>query len=517
MSDFNTKEFLKNKAESFKDSEKAKKWFNNNYKLFKRAFNDKKIKDFIFEPFKDVLDASGDGSEAKIKSVITQVAIANMVLAGLPGKLGVGVLVSMGLEAWMAYEIAKQIGIKIEKPGDIFKYFGLLSSVLLTITIGFKELLGFAFSLFSAVPFISPLVLAELAITDLVGVLFWFGFKEAKEKGSFRVPLRASLSVFKNTKEIFKYQYELVKNNLSKENMKLMGSRLSAWFTGDIVSNKEGMRGEIFHVTAMTYLIQGKYDSLQGPLGEVFIDSIRRGYSTKLGDASIEEMSEYFQDRTPEQLRGDISLVKGEMFESLIEKYENNDGDEWIAKLHEDRNVPGTDIVFTNIDTGETIEVQLKAVSTSGIIEKALEQYPEVPILTTSEMEEFFGENPFIDYSNISDADLEDVTEDNFDILVNNLEPINTSGVVAGSITIRALGSLWPFVMAYIKKRISYLQLEKAMVKVLGDSGTSLTSRLGYGIILGPVFAWYLLAKGILTLTRGAESMSKHRKTLAQV
>ena len=299
--------------------------------------------------------------------------------------------------------------------------------------------------------------------------------------------------------------------------MKLMGSRLSAWFTGDIVSNKEGMRGEIFHVTAMTYLIQGKYDSLQGPLGEVFIDSIRRGYSTKLGDASIEEMSEYFQDRTPEQLRGDISLVKGEMFESLIEKYENNDGDEWIAKLHEDRNVPGTDIVFTNIDTGETIEVQLKAVSTSGIIEKALEQYPEVPILTTSEMEEFFGENPFIDYSNISDADLEDVTEDNFDILVNNLEPINTSGVVAGSITIRALGSLWPFVMAYIKKRISYLQLEKAMVKVLGDSGTSLTSRLGYGIILGPVFAWYLLAKGILTLTRGAESMSKHRKTLAQV
>ena len=72
-----------------------------------------------------------------------------MVLAGLPGKLGVGVYVSMGLEAWMALEIARQIGIVTKKPSDIFKYFGFFSGILVTITVLFKELLGFAFSLFS--------------------------------------------------------------------------------------------------------------------------------------------------------------------------------------------------------------------------------------------------------------------------------------------------------------------------------------------------------------------------------
>ena len=52
----------------------------------------------------------------------------------------------------------------------------------------------------------------------------------------------------------------------------------------------------LLKINAMIYLIQGKYDSLNGPLGNIFIDSIRRGYSTKLGNATLEEMSEYFKD-----------------------------------------------------------------------------------------------------------------------------------------------------------------------------------------------------------------------------
>jgi len=517
MSEFNYKDFVKSKAEAFKNSEGAKKWFSDNFELIKKAFKDKKITDFIFEPFKDVLKASGESNDAKIKSVITQVAVANMVLAGLPGKLGVGVFVSMGLEAWMALAIAKQIGVKVEKPNDIFKYFGILSGILFTILVGFKQLLGFAFSLFSVVPFISPLILAELAITNLVGILFWFGFQEAKEKGEFKIRyIKSGAQILSNAKDLTNYQYELIKNNLSKENFELMGKRLSAWFKGDITQNQSGMRGEAFHVAAMIYLIQGKYDSLNGPLGKIFIDSIRRGYSTKLGDATLEEMSEYFKDRTPEQLQGDVSLVKGEMFESLIEKHENNDGDEWIAKLHEDRTNPGTDIVFTDIETGEVIEVQLKSVSTPSIIENALEKYPNVPIITTSEMEQHFGENPFISYSDIANENLEKVTEENFKELVDNLEPINTSGVIAGGVTMKALGSLWPFVMAYVRKRITYEQLEEALEKGLGDSGVSLASRLGYGVILGPVFAWYLLAKGVLSLTRSAESSASKKRILSQ-
>ena len=160
--------------------------------------------------------------------------------------------------------------------------------------------------------------------------------------------------------------------------------------------------------------------------------------------------------------------------------------------------------------------MQLKSVSTPSIIENALEKYPNVPIITTSEMEQYFGENPFISYSDIANENLEKVTEENFKELVDNLEPINTSGVIAGGVTMKAIGSLWPFVMAYVRKRITYEQLEEALEKGLGDSGVSLASRLGYGVILGPVFAWYLLAKGVLSLTRSAESSASKKRILSQ-
>ena len=38
------------------------------------------------------------------------------------------------------------------------------------------------------------------------------------------------------------------------------------------------------------------------------------------------------------------------------------------------------------------------------------------------------------------------------------------------------------------------------MVRVLGETGKSLASRIAYGILLGPVFAWYLLARGVIPL-----------------
>ena len=512
---FDAKEYISERFDSYKNTEKFKSWFDKNISLFKRAFEDVKIRDFIFEPFRDVFNQNGETEEEKIKSVITQVAVANMVLAGLPGKLGIGVLVSMGLEAWMALKIAGQIGIEIKKPSDIFKYFGLISGVFLTITVIFKELLGFAFSLFSFVPFVSPLVIAELVVTDVVGILFWIGVIEARKEGSFLIPKRAMLSIVKRTKELFTHQKKILEELINPENIKSVGKKLVAWFNGDIIVNEGGMRGEIFHVAAMIYLIQGKYESLSGPLGDIFIKSIKRSIPD-LQDSSLEEMSSFFAEKTPEQMSGYVNLVKGEMFEHLIEEHENNDGDIWKAKLHEDRSYPGSDVVFTNIETGEEIEISLKATNNMNYIEEALKKYPDIRIIGTREVEHHFGDNPFVDASHISDNEIEIVTEQNFERLVNQLKPLDTSETIAGGVIGRAIGQLWPFVIAYIRKRISYENLEDAMVRVLGETGKSLASRIAYGILLGPVFAWYLLAKGVITLTRGAESLVKKR-ILSQV
>lgn len=504
----NFKSTFKDKFNSYKNTKNAKEWLNKNLFRVKSVFENISLRDYIFEPFKDVFKTQGSSKEADIKSVITIVAVSNMVLAGLPGKMLGGVAVSMALEAWMAFVIAKSIGIKIESVKDIWKYFGALAGISLIIFEGFRQLLGLAFSLFSIIPFLNPMILAELFVTDLVGIIFWFGFEELKTKGSFNVPLKSVKSIFSKAKAIFKYQVRIIKNTLNKDTLKLVGKRLWAWLNGDIIKDYREINGELFHFAAMIHLIKGEFNELSGPIGEIFIKSIKRGYSTKLGDASLEEMSDFFSNRTPDQLKRDINLVKGEMYEHLIEHYENADGDEWIAKLHSDRNDDsGSDVIFTNTETGEQLGYQLKTTISKAHIDTHFKKYPDTPVITTSEMEEYFGDNPLVDFS-LSDGEMQNVTAENFKDLIDKLEPLD---VAASGATAKALGMLWPFTMAYIRKKISKEQLEEAYVKVLGESGKTLVSRLAWAIVLGPVFAWYLLSRSVIFIVRGAESLANKK------
>ena len=47
---------------------------------------------------------------------------------------------------------------------------------------------------------------------------------------------------------------------------------------------------------------------------------------------------------------------------------------------------------------------------------------------------------------------------------------------------------------------------DDVMLKVLGKAGVELASRLAWGFIFGTVFAWYLLARGVILIVQGAES-----------
>jgi len=502
---------IKSKFKQYLNIDKAKEWLENNLDKVKAIFQNIKLRNYIFEPFKQVFSMDGDSSSAKIKSVISIVAISNMVMAGLPGKMGVGVTVSMALEGWMAYVIARNVGIKLRQPSDVWKYFGMVAGTSVIILQIFRHLLGFAFSLFSVIPFISPMILAELFVTDFVGVLFWVGFEEARDKGSFKVPKRAFLRIKDRTKDIYTFQKNALKDTLTLENLKKVGKRLKAWLTGEIDYDKPALKGEILPLASMIYLIQGKYESLSGPLGEVFITSIRRAYSTKLGNASLDEMRDFFSGRNPEQLKGDVSLVKGEMREHLGEQIENADGDNTSAELHESRTVPGSDAVFTNIETGERIRVSYKTVSDPQLIEDALEKYPQYPIVANEEMREYFGDHPMVMFDGIENQDMKTITEDNFEKLAGSLESFQTMEVAVGSVGAKVIASLWPFVIAYIRKRISREQLDRVFTTVLGDSGATLLSRISWAIVLGPVFAWYLLARSIILITKGSKPVIKEK------
>ena len=52
--------------------------------------------------------------EQQVYKIITTVALINGAIAFVPGQMGIGVVVCRALEAYMAYEISKTVGLKVE-------------------------------------------------------------------------------------------------------------------------------------------------------------------------------------------------------------------------------------------------------------------------------------------------------------------------------------------------------------------------------------------------------------------
>jgi hypothetical protein len=493
-------DLLKKKLQDYSDTKEAREWLNNNLSRVKALFDNYTLRDFIFEPFKGVFDAPAKEIDKDIYSVITQVAIVNAVMAGLPGKMGVGVYVAMAFEGWMAFCIARHVGLLVKKPSDIWKYFGLLAASAGVILYGFRILLGFAFSIFSVVPGINPLILAELFVTDLVGVLFWVGFIEAKETGSFTIPNRVVHKAVTTTSGLFKHQYNILKNVFSLKNIKTVGERISVYLKGEFPVDMKTINGEAFATGAMAYLIAGQHEKLEGPLGDVFLQAIRLRWSAQFSpDATVEDIAARFREYDTDQLEGVINTIKGKMFEIMVTKQENLDGDQWQARMHTDESFPGSDIVFTNEETSQQIEVSLKAVSQNNteIIERALAKYPDLPIMTTDEAAALYQDHNMVFDSGLLNKELHDITEKNIDELVDGIKPLNENQVVIGGVVVGTVAALWPFVIAYLRGRISKDNLEKVFEHTLGESGVALASRLSYAIVFGPLFAWYLLARGV--------------------
>lgn len=488
-------------TEKLKPTDESKNWLSRNWQRVQTLFSNVTLRDFVFEPIKDVFTVQGVDTASAIRQIITMVAVANAVMAGLPGKLGIGVVVSMALEGWMAYEIARKVGVKLNSISEVWKYFGFLGAITGVIFYGIRAILGVAFSLCSMIPGINPMIFAELIVTNLVGVLFWIGFEEINEKNSFKIPKRALKRIGQETKNLVSFQWSIICNNLNPTNLKQIRSRLESWFTGELAVDAPVLRGDVATVVLMSYLLANNESALQGPIGQEFLEAIRNRYPG-LQDASVSEIADHMSNYDTDQMQGVMSLVKGKLFERLVTHYENHDNDSWRAAMHTDETYPGSDIIFSNDDTGETIEVSLKATDSASYVEHALLKYPDIQILTTEEVSKYFHDDPRVIPAVLTNEDLNKVTEHNFELLLSQLTHLDVAASATKGVAIGAAIGLWPFVVAYMRKRISQQQLEQALVKVLGQSGMALGARLSYALILGPVFAWYMLARGVMRITK---------------
>jgi hypothetical protein len=501
------------KITAYTQTEKAQIWLIRNRLRIKTLFSNVSLRDFVFEPFKGVFAAEGNDAPTAIRQTITTVALANMVLAGLPGKLGVGVFVSMALEGYMAYTIASKVGVSLQTPADVWKYFGLLAGIIGAILYLFRAMLGVAFSLFAPIPGLPATAMAELLVTNLVGILFWVGFEEAKLSGSFRVPKRALTRIGQEFRDLTRLQVEIVRRNLTPNALWRTYHKLKAWLLGEVPADQPLLRGQIAPAVLMAALLSGQQDRLQGPLGQEFVAAIRDRFP-ELRDASLDEIAAHMREYTPEQMAGVLSLIKGKLFERLVARYENADGDSWRAVLHTDESYPGSDIVFIDEETGRSLEVSLKATDDPSYVEAALLKYPDIPILTTEEVSHFFGNDPRVWGATLSNEELTQITSENFEELLSRLTNVDVAASAASGVATGGMLSLWPFVVAFLRGRITHEQLEQACTRVAGEAGIALAARLSYALLFGPMFAWYLLARGVMGLSKAAQKQATAKSTM---
>lgn len=186
-------------------------------------------------------------------------------------------------------------------------------------------------------------------------------------------------------------------------------------------------------------LVAGKISDWT-PEQQLVIDALRRS-NNSLTDATAAELGEYLSSKSPEQMSGVVSNVKGIFHELIVAAAENADGDNINAVLFEATNHPGADIEFT-VD-GETIQsVQLKAVQDPASIIEHFEKYPDVDVLATLEVTEIlqgaFGTR--LSSSGFSNQEITEETRKTFEELAGeNLSDFIQDGFLTSTLIVSAL------------------------------------------------------------------------------
>jgi hypothetical protein len=162
---------------------------------------------------------------------------------------------------------------------------------------------------------------------------------------------------------------------------------------------------------------------------EAITPQMREAFSLSFPNKSFESL----EGLNPDQLQGLISNWKGKLFEVQVRDQLNNGeivGDVVLeegqyAELAESINQPGWDLQIFNADGSVNDLMQLKATESISYINNALEKYPDIDILATSEVAELSStlQNSGISNESLNEplTSLIDSNEDVLDMIVPGL------------------------------------------------------------------------------------------------
>jgi hypothetical protein len=263
----------------------------------------------------------------------------------------------------------------------------------------------------------------------------------------------------------------------------------------------------------LLHLHQGRIENLEEPQSELVLEALRRSTRRLDGNASPEDIADYVQSYSVEQLDGLAVNVKGIYHELAFVELENSDGDAWNAEVFAATNHPASDAVLHHSGTGEEVLVQLKATDSVNYAAKASHEHPEVLVLATDEA---VDPSRGVYASGFSNAELDERVQSTLDELNHTGMPLEEASVAASVAVLVGGGGVWR----------KWRRGEKLHAAELGSLGKDVMKAAGRNVVLvalsttpaAPLVTLYLtgcLAKhGWELIARDTEAGSQTPKIL---
>ncbi|WP_168398215.1 hypothetical protein [Acinetobacter indicus] len=230
---------------------------------------------------------------------------------------------------------------------------------------------------------------------------------------------------------------------------------------------------------------------------QAVLAALRRSHA-ELENAPLEDIQAYLQGFDEQQIVGLVSTVKGMLHDMEFVRLDHEDGDSLYAAYLDQHDHTDFDVLLADQHSGESWQLQLKAIEGTGTGKDWIAAPPEEMLLATEEIAAQLG----LESSGLSTKELTQSVEDAIDVIVTAKDPNDEHfwdyfpAISVASVSL----VIYELFRRYQQQEISWSEFKWMAAKV---SGIKVSKIAFIGLLLGlpvvgQVTGAYLVAKLLL-------------------
>ena len=230
---------------------------------------------------------------------------------------------------------------------------------------------------------------------------------------------------------------------------------------------------------------------------QAVLAALRRSHA-ELANAPLEDIQAYLQGFDEQQIVGLVSTVKGMLHDMEFVRLDHEDGDSLYAAYLDQHDHTDFDVLLADQHSGESWQLQLKAIEGTGTGKDWIAAPPEEMLLATEEIVAQLG----LESSGLSTKELTQSVEDAIDVIVTAKDPNDEHfwdyfpAISVASVSL----AIYELFRRYQQQEISWSEFKWMAAKV---SGIKVSKIAFIGLLLGlpvvgQVTGAYLVAKLLL-------------------